>query len=58
MRQVAVQLVVLAEHEGDGWAHVVVQLLGRIGVEVGHTEVLGEGAVHAGHHGPFCALSR
>ena len=49
--QAAVELVVLAEGEGDGGAHVVVQLLGGVGVEVGHGEVLGESLVEARHHG-------
>jgi hypothetical protein len=44
------KICILPEGLGDGGAHLVVQLLCWVGVEVGHSQVFGAGAVHAGNH--------
>merc|ERR1719209_1893570 len=45
--KVPVDLGVLSEGLGYCRTHVVVQLLSRVSVQVGHTKILGEGAIHA-----------
>ena len=47
--KITVDFGILSECLGNGRTHVVVQLLGRVSVQVGHTKILGEGAVHACH---------
>ena len=48
--KVSIDLCILSQCLGYGRTHVVVQLLCRVGVKVGHAEILGEGTVHAGHN--------
>merc|ERR1719158_1167312 len=51
-RKMTIKFIVLPKSFGNGWTHVVVELLGGVGVKVGDADVLGHGVVHAGHHGP------
>ena len=40
LRHLAVEVIVFAQRPGNGWADVVIKLLGGIGVQVGHAQVL------------------
>ena len=50
--KVPIELVVLPQRLADGRTHVVVELLGGVGVQGRHAEVLAHAGVEAGHHSP------